>query len=224
MDPAVRDRGAPALSSTMSCRRGRPRFAAARCLECAHRFGFRVDYDAGQLLVRCVFHGQDPVRDLMTLPAGFVSVDVHTPVVVAEDIARKNSVKHLLVTEGDTVVGTTCLCELIAGRGDGTVAGRMAVAPWVVPCEATLSDVARLMRTEETDLILVMDGRQLAGLVTDGDLCQVGVPEAVLERRACQACGTLANVCRHPRNAGMDFCLDCLERSVARDTETGLGD
>jgi hypothetical protein len=161
----------------------------------------------------------------MTLPDAFVSVPPRTPTRRAEEVARTSSIKHLLVAKGDRVLGTVCLCELIAGRGGQTVRDRMNAIPWALPPRATLADAARLMRTEDTDLALVVDGRELVGLVTDGDLHRVGVPPNVLARRACLACRSTTHVCRHPRNAGIDFCLDCLERgTTAPDSELGAGD
>jgi hypothetical protein len=132
--------------------------------------------------------------------------------------------KHLLVSDGDRLDGSVCLCELIAGRGGGTVADRMNDRPWVISHAAALADVTRLMRCEESDFVLVVEDDEVVGLVTDGDLYAAGVPEMILPRRVCLACRTTANVCRHPRNRGMDFCLDCLQRAVLPESETGEGD
>jgi CBS domain-containing protein len=175
--------------------------------------------------VRCLFRDRDPAADLMTLPPAFVTVAPDTRLEQAEDVARRHAIKQLLVVLGDNLVGTVCRCELIVGRGDGTVRDRMDPVPWALSRDATVADVAHLMRTEETDLVLVIEantpGTEVNGLVTDDDLYAAGVPETILPRPRCFACGATTNVCRHPRNAGMHFCLDCLETAVARDTEVG---
>jgi CBS-domain-containing membrane protein len=213
------------LSRTrLRCQKGGIVHDAMDCVECDRFINFRPSPDLRTVTIRCQWHRDDPVSDLMTLASAAVQVAPETPVLAADDIAIEHNVRHLIVARGGDLLGIVSRTDLLEPvyRGE-TVADRMTRQVWAVPPDARLEDVADAMRRHRIGCFPVVDSGVLVGIVSRGDLHKVGVSESRLGERRCAACGSHRDVSRHLSLGDVDYCLECIERALAPTDRFDLG-
>lgn len=164
------------LSARLRCRRGDPPHDGVACLVCPHLVNFVRTDDT--LLVRCLYCDDDPVHEIMTLASAAVTVTLTTTPERAAWEAEAQRVHDLLVLDGDRLVGVVDCIDL---RNAASVAAIMDTAPPCVSPSATLGEIVALVQETGARLVLVIDGGDLIGLVTRGDLARAGVPPELLE-------------------------------------------
>lgn len=162
-------------SARLRCRRGDPPHTGTACLGCPHLVNFLRTPEG--LLVRCLYSDDDPVHAIMTLASAAVTVAWTTPPAAAARYAMAQRVHELLVLDGDRVVGVVCASEL---AGAPSLTAVMDTAPPCVAPSTTLGEVVGLLQDTDARLVLVIDGDELVGLVTQGDLERAGVPPELL--------------------------------------------
>lgn len=112
------------------------------------------------------------VEDIMTRAVKTVPPDLDTA--AARHLMRKARIHHLVVIEGDRIVGIVSQRDLGGTREESIPAGRIekvmrsnvvAVAP-----EASLRSAAAMLRGYDIGCLPVVDGKELVGIVTTSDL------------------------------------------------------
>lgn len=199
-------------ASYLHCQKGMKDQATTECLKCPRLVNFLPQF--GSVLVRCLWTDLDRVEDLMTLATELVSVSPTTNVVDADNIARENGVRHLVVVEDGRLYGVLCRCDLVEDAFVGqTVAERANHCPWTISPGTTLSQAAQLMRDRKVGMLPVTADGELLGVVTRGDLRRAGVTEALLGAEKCASCRGTSGVFAHPDFSNVNICLDCLDDS-----------
>lgn len=161
------------------------------------------------------------LADIMSRPV--VMVAPQTCVADAEWIAEDAHVHHLLVVDGERLVGVVCSHDLHDAPADAAISNCMSSPPICIGPLARLSTAADAMRQHCISCLPVVDRGQVLGVVTRGDLIHAGVAIEDLHGELCAACGARRHVRIDPRTTGVAFCRECLERSNA-DCEVGEGD
>jgi predicted transcriptional regulator len=161
------------------------------------------------------------VTEIMSAPP--VTVAPRTCVADAEWIAEDAHVHHLLVVDGERLVGVVCSHDLHDAAADAAISNCMSSPPICMGPLARLSTAADAMRQHRISCLPIVDRGHVLGVVTRADLVHAGVPIEDLHGEVCAACGARRHVRTDPRTSGVAFCLDCLERSNA-DCELGGGD
>lgn len=211
-------------SAPLQCHRGGPVRDASFCLGCARIVGVRPG-PGHAITVRCLWCDDDRVDELMT-PASSV-VTIHPEALVAEADAAATAVdaRHLVVADREGVVGVVCRCDLVAPARPGeSVGDRMSGSPWGVRSGATLGQAVTAMREKHIGILLVVKARELAGVLTRGDLRRTGVPEELLGAEYCVACGSAHGVVEHSRVGDLPMCLECCDLASERGDDGELGD
>lgn len=126
------------------------------------------------LMARLRTRGGDMrLRDVMT--AEVVTVAADTPVSTARTLMRQHGIRHLVVVEGERLVGIVSERDL-GGRGaaasarDRPVRDLMTPDPVSATPATTLRQAANLMRGRTIGCLLVVDGGHVVGIVTTTDL------------------------------------------------------
>jgi CBS domain-containing protein len=147
------------------------------CGRCSHLLSAIPATDGRSVTVRCVFFESDPVTVLMTRSVDLVSADATEPVAIGAARMLDRGVEQLVVTSEGEAVGLLFARELDrpppAGRE--RVGDHVAPLP-VVPRSMTLAGLAAALQQEDLDCVTVIDGEELIGIVTRGDLRRTGVP------------------------------------------------
>ncbi|MBL9019186.1 MAG: CBS domain-containing protein [Myxococcales bacterium] len=112
------------------------------------------------------------VVEIMTTPVKTVPPDLDTA--AARHLMRKARVHHLVVMEGDRIVGIlsqrdlggTCEESLPAGRIDAV----MRTDVVAIPPGATVRAAAAMLRGYDIGCLPVVDGKTLVGILTTSDL------------------------------------------------------
>jgi len=160
---------------SVPCRRGRPALSGAYCLGCPRLVNFVPR--AGGLAIRCLWKDEDPVTDVMTPVESQPAVDHATSVERARETLASKGGEHLLVVDGEILVGVVRAVDLdIEGPPDEPVRARIQVWPWVVELSATVAQVIALMARRELSCVPVVGrDRKVHGLVTRTDLLALGI-------------------------------------------------
>lgn len=181
---AVATPSTPAAAKTRSlfaaahlhCQRGGAVKTGEECLACARIVSLRPSGGRRTITVRCLWTERDPVSGVMTLAARILHVGRGASIAEADLIARGEDVHHLLVVDGNDVIGSICVCALKAGPG--LVADRMIPHVWMIPATATLGQAAQAMLDLEVGLLVVADRGVVLGAITAGDLGLGQIPHA----------------------------------------------
>ena len=210
----------------VQCQRGGPVKEASACTRCRHLVSVRPGPGAA-MMIRCLWCDDDPVEEVMTLAGALVTVSPHAPVARALDTATVAEARHLVVADGEEVIGVVCRCDLQPPVAPGeTVRDRMSGVPWAIDQAASLGEALTVMREEHIGMLLVVRGDELAGVLTRGDLRRAGAPEELLGADHCVSCGSAHGVVEHGRLSRLPMCLECCERACdpVVDDELGGGD
>lgn len=162
------------------------------------------------------------VADVMT--RYLFTVAPLTSVRLAQQLSRERSVRHLLVTAQDELLGVLCACDL-SGVDDlsAPVARHMRANPFTTSPRVTLDEAASIMRAFRIGCLPVEDGGRVVGIVTRGDLERAGMSSETLGIRRCAACGYKHNLRPDRRCEELVFCGFCEERSVPGEEELEMG-
>lgn len=136
----------------------------------------------------------------------------------AERLAGSRSVHHLLVSDGDRLLGILCLCDLWRGEPGSVASEMMTAPPATIDPLASAEEAVATMNEQAIGCLPVLDGDRLVGIVTREDLRRAGAlgDEHV---RSCAACGTRHHVRTADLHNGIAFCVECLERGRAFDCD-----
>lgn len=159
------------------------------------------------------------VAEVMTWPV--VAVPPGLPVREAERLARVCNVRHLVVTEGEIVIGALCVCDLWWTTDDTLVFDRMSTPVVTVTPSATLEQAAWQMLYNDVGCLPVVRGRSLTGVLTRNDLIRAGVLDPSPDRQ-CLCCGAthhLRALLGGPRRL---LCVRCLAERTADELEPFL--
>lgn len=140
----------------------------------------------------------------------------------AELIAQSRKVHHLLVVEDDRLAGVLCLCDLYGCESDAVAVELMSTPPATIDSGATLEDAIEAMRDIGIGCLPVLDGDDLVGVITRGDLRRAGFEDEIVFR-TCASCSTRHHV-RSAMGNAVAFCVDCMERGRAFDSEDPYDD
>lgn len=186
--------------------------------------------DSAEVHVRPVgpFEGtweRQAVWELMTPLSALVTVAPTVSCEAADALAREHGVRHLLVVEGENLLGVICRCDLHPlPRFDEPVGTRMNRDVLGIDAGATLKDAASAIATLGIGILPVFRHGRLSGMLSRGDLRRAGVPEALLGARQCCNCSSTHGV--RTWTHGCDYCIECIDLLDAfeDDEEFGEGD
>jgi CBS domain-containing protein len=147
------------------------------CSRCNHLLSAAPAPDGRSVHVRCVFFESDPVTTLMTRAVDLVSADETESVAVAAARMLDRDVEQVVVTSGGAAIGMLLArdVETAPRSGEEHIADRVVPLP-VIPRSMTLALVAAAFRDNDLDCAAVLDGDELVGIITRGDLRRAGVP------------------------------------------------
>jgi CBS domain-containing protein len=119
-----------------------------------------------------------PVGSVMT--KSVLSVEIDQPVRVAEDIMTDHEVRHLPVTESETLVGVVSDRDIafVSNAGDADLRDRLRVRDvcsldvYSVERDAPLDRVLAEMARRHIGSVIVMEGGRIAGVFTATDACR----------------------------------------------------
>ena len=157
------------------------------------------------------------VRNVMTSPV--ITIAPHTLCVHAELLATATRIHHLPVTQGGRVLGMMCLCDLWSAGSDAVAAEVMTTTPTTIPSHAPLMAAVDAIRDLRLGCLPVVDGEDLVGIITRGDLGRAGLLEREPATRVCAACGALHHVHRLLCGNTVAFCMECIDRGRAADID-----
>jgi predicted transcriptional regulator len=130
-------------------------------------------------------------------------------------------VSHLMVTEGDDLVGVICVCNLDAADRNAAVSVCMSTSPTTIGIETTAVDAAELMLARGVSCLPVVVEGELRGVITLRDLRRAGIVDPSTER--CSACGSDDHVRCAWHGQYVGFCLECTRKSEPPDSDEDLG-
>jgi signal-transduction protein with cAMP-binding, CBS, and nucleotidyltransferase domain len=120
-----------------------------------------------------------------------ITIDARVRVHVAERVAAREKVHHLVVVEDDEFLGVVCLCDLaVAKRNDevGSIRGARAV---FVQSDCELERAAQMMLSCGIGCLPVMDATgSLVGILTRRDLRDGAFLPSERGVDLCTTCGT----------------------------------
>jgi acetoin utilization protein AcuB len=108
------------------------------------------------------------MKDVMSKQV--VSVAPATTIARARERLRNEEIDHLIVVEGEHVVGVLASKDLLRMQDDIPVSEVMSRTVATVEPDATLRRAAGIMRGRAVDCLPVVDDGRLVGIVTTSDL------------------------------------------------------
>lgn len=159
------------------------------------------------------------VSDLMTRK-GLRTIGPETLVFEATGMVEGASISHLLVTDGEALVGVVCVCDLMQMHARTRVSACMSERVVTIEPDANVATAAKLMLDHGVHCLPVVTGATLRGILTMGDLRRGGVTD--LPADTCASCGSLDHV-RSEMPGAAGYCLDCTRRSAPFGHDPGGG-
>jgi signal-transduction protein with cAMP-binding, CBS, and nucleotidyltransferase domain len=139
-------------------------------------------------------------------------VDARSSARTANQLADRRGVHHVLVTQGSTLVGVACVCDLATALDQETVSHHMKGPPVALNIDDSPDQVARLMQSSGASCFPVADADgRLSGVVTRKDLRRTGYLPNERGVDVCAACGTGHHLSPRCREEPV-FCAECLEQ------------
>ena len=103
------------------------------------------------------------------------SLDANADVTTAWAMMEEHGIRHIPVTQGETVLGVVSERDLwrcqAEGRNDIDMGGLVSAAPFIVEWSASLAEVAREMGARKIGSAVVLRDGRLAGILTTTDVC-----------------------------------------------------
>ena len=126
----------------------------------------------------------EPIFNLMT--KDLITLKLTDTLYTAEELLKKNRIRHIPVVEGETLIGLLSLSDLKrisfidAYNKDGTVdtaiydmlsiKDLMIKDPITVPSSSTILEVSKMFANTEFHSLPVVDDHKLVGIITTTDL------------------------------------------------------
>jgi len=162
------------LATQVPCRARGDICSAERCLSC-HRFvNFTPSRDRRQVMVRCFWSGSDLVGDLMTQAENVLSVPIDATAGEARRLIADYDPEYLLVVERGVLVGVVRRTLLEWADTEQSVSSVTERRVWVTSPTSSLDDLVEMIADRGADCVLVVEETRLVGMVTRGDLREVG--------------------------------------------------
>ena len=140
---------------------------------------------------------------------GVVAVTPRTSVAAARLLADQKCADHLLVLEGDELVGVVCpVCDLAHADPDRVVERYMHSPVLTIDVESTAEAAEALMCACHVGCLPVTVGSLVLGMVTLDDLGP-GRPGADADAHVCAACGARNHLAPVGNDDGPLFCVHC---------------
>ena len=150
-----------------------------------------------------------------------LTIEPSVRVAQALRLIGEHDVSHLIVIEGQTLLGVVCICDLDGADSSGVVSACMSASPLAIDADANVVEAARCMIDHGVSCLPVMRAGAVAGVVTASDLRRAGVLERSLDH--CAACGSSDHVRSAKGEESAGFCLECTRRSVPPDWDEEVG-
>jgi acetoin utilization protein AcuB len=157
------------------------------------------------------------VHDIMQ--SRVITVTPQTGVAEAVGILRTRGLRHLVIVDGDALVGIVSDRDvkqagaLDERRGSRTVAEIMKRPVITIEPTAPVEDAARLMLTERISALPVTEGGRLVGIVTETDIVRLfvralgaGQPSSRIDVMIGHTGSALADVVATVQQAGAPIC------------------
>jgi acetoin utilization protein AcuB len=135
----------------------------------------------------------------------------------AEQLLEQHGIRHLLVLEGQELVGVLCVCDLRRAAPNASIASCMSRPVRTVPAWASIEEAGQTLRSLRYGCLPVMRDGLLLGMVTCRDLRKAGLSVTDLVANVCAACHE-----HHDLASGEDavaFCAACRERAHPEEGE-----
>jgi signal-transduction protein with cAMP-binding, CBS, and nucleotidyltransferase domain len=141
-----------------------------------------------------------------------ISVEPRTTMGDAALLMSERDVSHLLVLDGDVLLGVLCACDLERAARSAEVTVCMSAPAIAVEAGSSAFDAARSMIERGVSCLPVVREGCVVGVVTANDLRRSGVLPHAPER--CTACGSSDHVRSASGVPGVAFCMECTCRSA----------
>jgi acetoin utilization protein AcuB len=141
-----------------------------------------------------------------------ISVGPGASALEARRACRSEHTAHVLVMEGDDLVGTLCTCDLWTAHPQDRISWLMSNHVITVDPVTSVEAIAKLMRHTGVGFLPVAEKGIVRGVVTRGDLARIGVP-LELTGPVCAACGSHHHVRPSIGSAESRLCCECADRS-----------
>lgn len=159
----------------IACQKGGAVHDGMACVWCRRFVNFVPTVDRAEVIVRCIWTDRDLVAQLMTRASELVSVAPGLSARDAAETARAHGLRHLLLVEGDTLLGAVSLARVEALDPEAEVREALGSELWVIRHGATLGEALSLMESQGLSLLPVADGELLCGVLSEGDLANAGL-------------------------------------------------
>jgi CBS domain-containing protein len=160
----------------IECQAGAEARSGSTCLGCSRLMAYTEGPRSDQVRISCLWTHEDPVALRMTT-GDLVHVDPDTPCALAVEILEQVDIHRALVVRDDELVGVVCQCELLSGAAaKEAVAAVMSTEIFVISAGATLGEAAAAMSALNVGFLPVVRDELVVGVITRGDLEQVGAP------------------------------------------------
>jgi predicted transcriptional regulator len=162
------------------------------------------------------------VEHVMTHPP-LVTMRSDSAVSEAIGLMAERDVSHVLVVDGEALLGVVCICDLERAEYGGSIGTCVSSAPLTLDAAASTFEAARCMIEQGISCLPITRAGALVGVLTASDLRHAGVLERHPDR--CASCGSADHVRVSPRTPGIAFCLECTRTSEppAADDDIGGG-
>jgi acetoin utilization protein AcuB len=151
------------------------------------------------------------VGDIMSWPAVSIS-----PVVTphrAETLAQERGINHLVVCDGEHLIGVLCVCDLNGATANDRVWDCMSAPAITLGPTALIDDAVETMRSRGVGFVPIVRRGQVFGVVTRGDLSRLGALNLEADGQRCASCLSHHHVRPLYGIEDTPFCLSCLERT-----------
>lgn len=148
--------------------------SAERCLTCRRFVNFSPSQNRQRVTVRCFWSGTDLVGDLMTRAENVLSVPIDATAGEARRLIADYDREYLLVVERGVLVGVVRRTLLEWADAEQPVSVVTERRVWITSPNSTLDDLVEMVADRGADCVLVVDEARLVGMVTRGDLREVG--------------------------------------------------
>jgi len=153
--------------------------------------------------------GLTPIREVMS--QAVLGVEPGMSVKDAVDFVREHAITHLPVVVGGRPVGVVCTCDLESAPADTDVSVIMHSPPVSIGSECFMAEAAAKMAESGVGSVLVLNGGELAGILTRSDFERVGMAEAAFGDQRCSECRSYQHVHLDPV-CGYMLCAACRAR------------
>jgi CBS domain-containing protein len=162
------------------------------------------------------------VFEIMSMPVVVIAPERRVSDVF--ELSRQSDVHHFPVVEGGSLLAVVCTCDLHDAAPDMPVSAFARSDVVTISATSSAEDAARLMAWRAVGSVVVVDGLEVAGIVTREDLARLA-PElaGLLVEAYCAACKTSKHL--RPGPDGAFLCTSCLDRARQDNWfDAGVGD